>query len=174
MRAAAEFRILGPLEIVMADREVSLGGPRQRAVLGVLLVHRNEVVSVDRLVDAVWGPAPPATVAKALQMQISILRKEIGSDRIGTHGAGYVLRLVDGELDADRFDAIVASTRGRGLEERSEMLRDALALWRGSPLHDFGYEAFAAAEIRRLNERKLAVVEDLIDVELRLGKHVEV
>jgi len=170
---AAEFRILGPVEIVMDMRRVPLGGPRQRAVLGMLLVHRNEVVSADRLVDAVWGANPPATVAKALQMQISSLRKAIGGDRIETLGAGYVLRLDDGELDADSFESIVASASSRVLEERSVMLRDALALWRGPPLDDFTYEAFATSEIRRLNERKLAVIEDLVDVELKLGRHAE-
>ena len=105
-----ELRILGPLEAVDDERRaVRLGGPRVRAVLAQLLLRPNEVVSTDRLVDAVWGEAPPPSATGALQVHVHALRKALGADRIVTRAPGYVIRVDDGELDALRFEGLVES-----------------------------------------------------------------
>src|SRR5213079_2586582 len=98
-----DFRILGPLEVVAPDGPVPLGGAKQRALLAVLLLRANEVVSTDRLIDAIWGEEPPETAAKALQVHVSQLRKALGPDVIRTQAPGYALELAAGELDLDRF-----------------------------------------------------------------------
>ena len=95
-----EFRILGPLEVIDRGRRVALGGAKQRALLVVLLLHPNQVVSTDRLIDSLWGDRPPETAQTALQVHVSQLRKLLGANRILTEPAGYVLRISPGELDA--------------------------------------------------------------------------
>ena len=131
-----ELRILGPLEAVDDERRaVRLGGPRVRAVLAQLLLRPNEVVSTDRLVDAVWGEAPPPSATGALQVHVHALRKALGADRIVTRAPGYVIRVDDGELDALRFEGLVESAEqctvaGRPGEAHA-LLVEALALWRG-------------------------------------------
>src|SRR5207248_3531928 len=147
-----EFRILGPLEVVDADRSVSLGGGRQRALLALLLTRSNEVVSTDRLVDQLWGAQPPRTALNTIQYYVSQLRKLLGADRIVTRPPGYLIRVEPGELDLERFERLVE-------EGGAEGLRQALALWRGAPLADFAYEAFAQAAIGRLEELRLTALE---------------
>jgi DNA-binding SARP family transcriptional activator len=88
-----EFRLLGPLEVVEHDRVLVLGGGRQRALFAVLLLHANEVVSADRLIDGLWGQSPPATAGKIVQVYVSRLRKELGNGRLVTRSPGYVLRV---------------------------------------------------------------------------------
>jgi DNA-binding SARP family transcriptional activator len=170
-----EFRILGPLEIVERDRPVSVGAPKVRALLAVLLLHRGEVVSTDRLIDALWGERAPATAAKTVQVYVSNLRRALGDGLLLTHGRGYLLHVASGQVDLDRFDALAAEGR-RALQAgdaraASDRLRDALALWRAPPLEDFAYEPFAQAAIARLEEARLAALEDRIDAELALGEH---
>jgi len=117
-----EFRVLGPLEVLDDDGLVApLGGPRPRSLLACLLLHANEVVSTDRLIDAIWGASPPASAANALQVHVHTLRVALGGDRIVTRAPGYVLRVEPGELDADRFRALVDDDEPH----------DALSLWRG-------------------------------------------
>src|SRR2546423_5300530 len=99
-----DFCVLGPLEVRDGGRVLALGGPRQRAVLAFLLLHSNEVVSAERLVEAAWGDEPPATGTAGLQVRISQLRKILGAARIGTRPPGYVLVVDPGELDLGRFD----------------------------------------------------------------------
>jgi DNA-binding SARP family transcriptional activator len=170
-----EFRILGPLEVEHEGRLVPLGGSRQRAVLAILLLHRGEVVSVDRLVDELWGERPPDTATKTVQVYVSRLRKELGQDVVLTRGGGYVLDIEPGQLDAERFQRLTAD--GRDALERgeargaSELLRQALDLWRGSPLADLAYEPFAQSHIARLEELRLAAVEQRIEADLALGNH---
>jgi YVTN family beta-propeller protein len=169
------FRILGPLEVVDQERPVRLGGPKQRALLAILLLRRGEVVSSDRLIDQLWGERPPATAAKTLQGYVSHLRKAIGDEVLLTRGGGYLLTTSPDQVDADRFEAIVADARralaaGDAADAR-KLLDEALGLWRGEPLADLAYEPFAQGEIARLEEARLAALEDRIDADLALGHH---
>jgi YVTN family beta-propeller protein len=175
------FRLLGPVEVSDGDRPVRLGEGRQRAVLAVLLLHRNEAVSSDRLIDALWGEAPPTTAAKVLQNHVGQLRRALDDRegrRLQTRGRGYVLQVEDGELDLDRFEQLVVEGGEALARERpadaADRLREALALWRGSPLADVAYEAFAQPEIARLEERHIAALEQRIDADLALGRHADV
>ena len=106
-----EFRILGPLEVVEHDRPLMLGSPKQRALLAVLLLHRGEVVSTDRLIDQLWGERPPVSATKSVQVYVSNLRKALGDGLVVTRGRGYLLHAANGALDLDRFEALV--TEGR-------------------------------------------------------------
>jgi DNA-binding SARP family transcriptional activator len=170
-----EFRVLGPLEVVDGDHLLALGSPRQRALLAVLLVHRDEPMSLDRLIDELWGERAPASAIKIVQGYVSNLRKVLGDGPLVTHGRGYVLRIPPGQLDADRFEALVAEGRRamRDGDARTAVvrLREALALWRGPPLAEFAYESFAQSEIARLEESRLAALEERIDTDLMLGEH---
>ncbi len=174
-----DYRILGPLEVIDEDRRLSLGGARQRAVLALLLLHGNEALTRDVIVDALWGEKPPQTAAKVLQNCVSALRKGLpgGAETLRTVGGGYALRLEADELDRDRFERLFAEGRAAlavgDHAEAAERLREALALWRGSPLSDFSYERFAQDEITRLEELHVAAVEDRIEADLALGRHVE-
>jgi DNA-binding SARP family transcriptional activator/class 3 adenylate cyclase len=170
------FGILGPFEVADDQgRVLALGGPKQRAVLAVLLLHANEVVSSDRLMDELWGEHPPATGAKTLRVYVSNLRKALGEGFLLTRAGGYVLQAKLEETDFGRFQALVAQGRGalRAGDPGSAAvsLREALGLWRGVPLLDFAYERFAQREIGRLEEERLAALEDRIDAELALGQH---
>jgi YVTN family beta-propeller protein len=164
-----EFRILGPFEVVDADRPLSLGGPRQRALLAILLLHRGHVVSSDRLIDELWGERAPATAAKTLQGYVSHLRKALGDGVLLTRGGGYTL--LAERVDADRFEALVEEARGADARRARELLGAALALWRGDPLGDLAYEPFAATETARLEEARLGALEDRLDADLALGRH---
>jgi DNA-binding SARP family transcriptional activator len=174
-----DYRILGPFEAWDGERELSLGGARQRAVLALLLLHGNEAITRDVLVDELWGENPPPTAVKVLQNCISALRKELpaGTERLRTIGGAYELRVAPEELDRDRFEHRLAEGRAALATgengEAAEQLRHALALWRGSPLSDFSYERFAQDEISRLDELHIAALEDRIEADLALGRHSE-
>jgi YVTN family beta-propeller protein len=167
------FRILGPFEVVDQERPVRLGGPKQRALLAIVLLRRGEAVPSDRLIDQLWGERPPATAAKTLQGYVSHLRKALGNEVLLTRGGGYLLAASPGQVDAERFEALVADGRralADGDAERArELLDAALGLWRGEPLADLAYEPFAQDEIARLEEARLAALEDRIDADLALG-----
>jgi peptide/nickel transport system substrate-binding protein len=175
------YRLLGPLEVSDGHGPLALGEGRQRSVLTLLLLHRNEAVPSERLIDALWGESPPPTAAKILQNHIGQLRRALGDRegrRLRTRGHGYLLEVADGELDLDRFEALVdegstALDRDRPAEAAA-ILREGLALWRGPPLADVAYEAFAQAEIARLEERHTAALEQRIDADLALGRHTDV
>ena len=109
-----EFRILGPLEVLDGDRPVALGGSKQRALLAILLLHANDVVSRDRLIDDLWGASPPDTATTALQVHVSQLRKILGRETIATRAPGYAIQVGAGELDLDRFERLVDEARGQG------------------------------------------------------------
>ena len=169
-----EFRILGPLEAADAEGVVALGPTKQRALLAVLLLHRGEVVPSERLIEELWAGRAPTTAAKSVQVYVSQLRKTLG-ERLVTRGGGYVLEVEPGSLDLDRFQALAGQaqellTEGEA-ERAAELLRAALALWRGPPLVDFSYEPFAQTEIQRLEELRLAALEDRIEADLALGRH---
>src|SRR4249919_435434 len=172
-----EFRILGPLEAWDGDGEVSLGGPKPRALLAVLLLHPNEVVPADRLIDELWGEDSAERAAAALRVNVSRLRKALPHDVLSTRSPGYVLRVEPDELDLHRFERLVDEGRSllaRGLAaDASERLRGALSLWRGPALADFAYESFAQAAIARLEEIRLAAVELRIEADLALVRHDE-
>jgi DNA-binding SARP family transcriptional activator len=131
-----EFRVLGPLEVVEEGRPVAVERRLSRALLAYLLLHANEPVSADRLVDELWGPAAPRTATASLQNYVSTLRKLLGAERIDLEPAGYVLRVDPERFDLARFDRLVSEARTAPPKERSQLLRSALALWRGPPLGD--------------------------------------
>jgi DNA-binding SARP family transcriptional activator/ABC-type transport system substrate-binding protein/DNA-binding beta-propeller fold protein YncE len=170
-----DFRLLGPLEVVEDGRPVALGGPRPRALLAILLLHRGQVVSSDRLVEELWGERPPATAPKTIQVYISHLRKALGSDVLVTRGGGYVLLPAPEQVDSERFEALVEEARRRLADGDArgarELLSSALGLWRGEPLADLAYEPFAQAEIARVADARLAALEDRIEADLALGRH---
>jgi len=172
-----EFRILGPLEAWDGRREVSLGGPKPRALLAVLLLRPNEVVPADRLIDELWDDDSPEDAAAALRVNVSRLRKALPQDVLTTRAPGYLVHVEPDGLDLHRFERLVDEGRrllARGLAgDASERLRDALSLWRGPPLAEFAYESFAQPAIARLEEIRLAAVELRIDADLALGRHDE-
>ena len=158
-----EFRILGPLEVVADGATLDVGGPKQRTLLAALLLEANRVVSCDRLIDALWEEAPPEKAQKALHVYVSQLRKLLGSERLETKAPGYLLRVEPDELDLERFERL----------HDEERFHEALALWRGPPLADFAYHRFAAADIERLEERRLACLEERIERDLAAGQHAQ-
>jgi DNA-binding SARP family transcriptional activator/pimeloyl-ACP methyl ester carboxylesterase/tetratricopeptide (TPR) repeat protein len=169
-----QFELLGPLRVVEGGRDVTPARPKQRALLEMLLLHREEVVPGAQLIEALWGEEPPGTAQNALHGHVSTLRKLIGADRIRTRPPGYLLQVSAGELDVARFESLVARARERNdPNERSSCLREALALWRGEPLAELRYEAVGEREIARLEELRLAAVEDRVDADLALGRHHE-
>ena len=169
-----EFRILGPLEVLLDGRPVELGGQRQRALLAALLVHHGQVVSTERLVDLVWGESAPKTATTSLQNAVAQLRRVLGADVLETRAPGYVLAA---EADADRRrslrDPSRAGTAAPG-GGAGELLRSALALWRGPALADLAGEEFTQGEIRRLEELRLDALEERIDADIEFGLHREV
>ncbi|HXE93469.1 MAG TPA: BTAD domain-containing putative transcriptional regulator, partial [Gaiellaceae bacterium] len=173
-----DYRILGPLEAFDGERAISLGGARQRAVLALLVLHGNETLTSDVIVDELWGEEAPPTAVKVLQNCVSALRKELPPETIRTVAGAYSLALGPEELDRDRFERLLAEGRAAlaagDHADAAEQLRAALALWRGAPLSDFAYEAFANEEVARLDELHVAAQEDLIEAELALGQHDEV
>jgi DNA-binding SARP family transcriptional activator len=175
-----DFRILGPLEVLEQGRIVALGGSKQRALLALLLLHANQTLTAERLIDELWGERPPPTAAKTLQMHVSRLRKALAADAgaVVTRARGYELKLDPGCLDAHRFERLVAEGRGAlaaGRPERAlRTLQDALAIWRGTPLSDFASESFAQPEIARLDDLRLAAMELLVEAQLSLAGHAEV
>jgi predicted ATPase/DNA-binding SARP family transcriptional activator len=173
-----EFRILGPLELLEDGRLIELAGSRQRGLLALLLVHANEVVSSDRLIDGLWGPRPPATATKGLQNAVSLLRRSVGDDLIITRAPGYLLRVEPDTIDARRFESLVDDgTRALAAGDASgaaRILREGLGLWRGPALDEFAFEPFAEAEAARLEARRLRALEERIDADLALGRFVDV
>ena len=164
-----EFRILGPLEVVDEGRPVVLQRGKQLALLAYLLLHPNELVSADRLIDALWGERPPPTAAKILQNAVSQLRRVLGDDRLVTQAPGYRFRLEQGELDLHRFEQLAQEGRRK---RDARVLRDALAIWRGEPLANLRDEPFAQNAARQLEETRLSVLEDRIDADLAAGRDV--
>jgi DNA-binding SARP family transcriptional activator len=169
-----EFRILGPVEVLLDGRVVPLGGQRQRSLLAVLLVHHGQVVPLDRLVDLLWGDRAPKTATTSLQNGISQLRRELGADVVETRAPGYIVDVDPATVDSVRFESMLAASRAAPAAERAELLRSALALWRGPPLADLAAEEWAQGEIRRLEDLRLTALEERIDADIELGLHREV
>jgi DNA-binding SARP family transcriptional activator len=169
-----EFRILGPLEVLEEGRALELGGAKQRALIALLLLNANRIVARDRLIDALWDERPPETAHKALQVHVSQLRKLLGAGHVLTRTPGYLLQVEEGALDLQRFQALVAEAKQAEPREAAAKLREALSLWRDRALADFSYERFAQAEIARLEELRVAALEERFEAELALGLHADV
>ncbi len=163
------FRILGSLEVVGGAAIADLGPPKQRALLAVLLLHVGEIVSVDRLIDALWPGEPPRTAAHSIQIYVSELRKALApfasGELIVTRQPGYALQATAESVDARQFERLVddglARLQAGDRSAGTELLRSALTLWRGPALSDFTYEEFAQPYIRRLTDRHLDAIEEL-------------
>ena len=163
-----DVQLLGPVEVVSNEAPVALGGPKQRALLAMLALEAGSTVSVERLIDGLWGDDPPTTAPKLVQLYVSHLRKAMAGcaeeGAIATRGGGYELRVGRDRVDASRFERLLAQGAAR----------EALSLWRGPPLANVAKEPFAAPEIRRLDELRTAAVEVAIDQDLEAGRHREV
>jgi DNA-binding SARP family transcriptional activator len=170
-----EFRVLGPLEVTRDGELIDLGAPRQRAVLGFLLLHANQVVPTDRLAEALWPEGTPKTAAKTIQVYVAGLWKALGRARdvIETRGPGYVLRIGPGELDLHRFESLLARARNEEPSTRARTLGEALVLWRGAALADFAYDSFVQPEVARLEELRRHAIEERFQAMLELGGGAE-
>jgi DNA-binding SARP family transcriptional activator len=168
------FKVLGPLEAVGEQGAVTLPKGKPRAVLGVLLMHVNEVVATDRLIEDVWGAHPPANATKSLHVYVSLLRRSLGSDVILTRPPGYALRIESGRLDVDHFERLRDEAGRADPQTAADRLHEALSLWRGPPFADFTYDAFAQSTIARLEEMRLGALEERIEADLQLGRHAEI
>jgi DNA-binding SARP family transcriptional activator/streptogramin lyase len=174
-----EFRILGPMEVAADGEPVELGAPKQRALLGALLLRPNEVVSRDRLIDALWGDTPPPTAAKTVQVYISQLRRALasaGADEVLlTRPPGYMAVVGEEQLDAQRFEQLLDAARAhaaRGeLDEAVAAYDDALSRWRGAVLADLPLEASGRSACERLEELRLAALDERVECELARGRH---
>ena len=169
-----DVRLLGPLEVIVGGTPLGLGAPRQRALLALLAINANEVVSRDRLVDELWGERAPASAGHAIHVYVSGLRKALGH-ALRTHAPGYVLELDPDELDSRRFERLLEEGRRANSEasavSAAALLREGLALWRGPALAEFVYEPFAQSEIARLEELRLVALEERIAADLELGRY---
>jgi predicted ATPase/DNA-binding SARP family transcriptional activator len=171
-----EFRILGRLEVITDDGPVELARAKQRALLAVLLLHANEVVSTDTLIEALWPGRPPASAGKLLQVYVSQLRQALGAGgRIATRSPGYLLALAPDELDSTRFELLVVAGRDALARANAAVARralgEALELWRGPALAEFVYDEFARAEAERLAELHEQALEERIEADLALARH---
>jgi DNA-binding SARP family transcriptional activator/pimeloyl-ACP methyl ester carboxylesterase len=171
-----DVRILGPFDVSESGHLVALGRGKQTALLARLVLDANRVVSVDNLIDDLWGEDPPETAAKMIQVYVSQLRKLLPAEMLRTRAPGYLLELQPGSVDLERFEALLAEGRsalaaGRA-DEAASRLREALGLWRSPALAEFE-EPFARVEAARLGELRLSVLEERIDADLALGRHGE-
>jgi DNA-binding SARP family transcriptional activator/pimeloyl-ACP methyl ester carboxylesterase/class 3 adenylate cyclase len=172
-----EFRLLGPVEVRDRGSVVPIAAGKERALLALLLLHANRTVTRERIIDDLWGEAPPSSARKMVQVYVSHLRKALPEQRLQTSAPGYVLKVERDEVDAERFERLAESGR-RALASGDagvavDHLRGALALWRGEALVEFA-EPFAQHEGARLEELRMATVEARIAAELELGSHAEV
>ena len=172
-----EFRILGSVEAESGGLTVDLGGLRERTLLARLLLAAGQVVSADRLADDLWAGEPPPHSMATLRVYISRLRRALGpaATALVTQPPGYRLRLEAGQLDASRFEQLASAAR-RDLDDgeaeaAAAGLRTALALWRGPALCDVADFAFAQADVARLEEARLAAIEDRVEADLACGRH---
>jgi DNA-binding SARP family transcriptional activator len=173
-----KFGILGPLEVTHEGEAVHVGGAKERALLVILLLHANEAVSVDRLIDELWGARPPVTARKSVQVRVAGLRRALGEGVLLTSPAGgYLIRVDADQLDLHHFERLLSEGRDALADDPAaakEKLDEAVALWRGPALADFAYESFAQPAVVRLEELRLAGLELQIEAELTLGRHAEV
>jgi DNA-binding SARP family transcriptional activator/streptogramin lyase len=170
------FHVLGRLEVYSDGVEVDLGPRKQRALLALLLLNANRVVSMERLIDDLWGDTPPSTARAALQVHVAGLRKALNDDgaTLRTREPGYVLEVEDGALDLDRFTKLRAEAReANGSERRAALLHEALLLWREEPLPELRNEPFSSTAVAELERLRLGALEERIDADLALGRDAE-
>ena len=172
-----EFRLLGPLEAGERTAPVELGPEKQRALLALLLLDANHAVSLSRLIEGLWGEAPPEKAVKAIQTYVSRLRKALPQGVLSTRPHGYAIEVDPGELDLHVFECLLEEGRGGLAEGRpaaaGEALQRALGLWRGPALAEFAAEPFAASEGARLEELRLLALEERLEADLALGRHAD-
>jgi DNA-binding SARP family transcriptional activator/WD40 repeat protein len=176
MLGSVHYQILGPLEATGSDGTVALGGPKQRLVLSVLLIRLGQVVSDERLIDELWPEAAPDGARHAIQTYVSELRRVL-DDQIERAGAGYRLRADPRVVDAHHFETLVAAARARSADALgggAALFREALGLWHGEPYGGVADSPMLRAEIHRLTELRIAVVEDRVAADLDAGRHAEV
>src|SRR4051794_34972241 len=167
-----EFAILGPLRVGGPDGAIEIRAPKQRALLAMLLLcYRDDAVSSGRLIDMLWDEDPPPTATKALQVHVSQLRRALGGEAIVTRPSGYAIGPC--ELDLARFEELVRQARDAAPAQAAELLREALALFRGPPLSDALLHGPGHGEADRLAEQRLSALERRIDLDLELGRHAE-
>jgi len=168
-----EFLILGPLEVRRGSTTLQLGSAKQRALLGVLLLHPNEAVSTARLVDELWGEGPPATAEKLVQGYVHALRKQLGDGVLETRAPGYRIAVDASSLDLATFEELTSAARSGPLPEAVELRMQALALWRGTPLANVVLEGPERHTVARIGELRLTTQIEQIDAELALGRHAQ-
>ena len=181
--SSLQFRLLGPIEVAIGDRPLALTAAKQKTILALLLLNRGHVVSVDRLVEALWAEQPPATATTALHGYVSQLRRLLsadgaaGSSLLVTRPPGYVLEASVEQADLTRFERLALAGQealaGGDPARAAVLLREALELWRGQPLAEFAYDAWAQSDIARLDELRLAAIEDRLEADLAVGGHGE-
>src|SRR5215208_2709734 len=177
LRTATRFRVLGPLEVEIAGRPLDLEGPKQRILLALLLLRANENVSAERLVEALWADDPPPSAHNALQVHVSRLRATLKEERLAKARGGYALTVRPGELDLARFRSLAVEARQAYADGEpqtaSERFAEALHLWRGEPLPELSGNPFFDIEISRLQDERITVVEDRVDVNLEIGRDAD-
>jgi predicted ATPase/DNA-binding SARP family transcriptional activator len=175
--ASLEFRILGPLEVLRDGVALKIAARRHRALLALLLLNANRVVSPDRLIEELWAGRPPPGAVKTLRAYVSRLRSVVGGEVVRSRPPGYVLEIEPDQLDAHRFERLLdegREARARGAaEEAAALLREALALWRGAALADLADEPFAEVEAGRLEELRMVAVEERVEADLVRGRDRE-
>jgi DNA-binding SARP family transcriptional activator/class 3 adenylate cyclase len=177
--ASVDVRILGPLEVRVRAERLAQTGEKGGALLALLLLNANRVVGIDQLIDELWGEEPPGSGAKAVQVRVSQLRKTFAEagmrDLIVTHPPGYMVELAPEELDLHRFERLVSESdvalAAGDPAGAAQLLREALGLWRGTPLAEFAAVPFARTASARLEELRLAAIERRVEADLRLGRH---
>ncbi len=169
-----EFRLLGSLEVLGDEGPLPLAGQRQRALLAILLLDAGRVVPTDRLIDQLWGERPPATATTSLHNAVSQLRRLLGAGALETRSPGYVLHVERERIDAVRFERLLDEARRADPEAKGRKLREALGLWRGPALAEFTFDAWAQPAANRLEELRLAALEQRIDADLELDRHGDV
>src|SRR5664279_33508 len=180
---SVEIRVLGRLEVWDGQVPLAIGGTKQRAVLAMLALRANKIVSTDFLVDGLWGEAPPASAINVVQAYVSRLRKALLAARptapqadIVRRRPGYLLELDSEAVDVHRFERLArqgVAALPAAPRRAAVLLREALTLWRGSPLAEFTDEPFSQTEIPRLEEQRLTVVAARVDADLAVGGHTE-
>jgi DNA-binding SARP family transcriptional activator len=168
-----EFRILGPLQVLDGGTPVEIAGAKRRAMLALLVLHANEVVRTERLIDELWGEHAPRNAAAALHSHVSRLRKALGPEVLARREWGYVLRTDPDSIDLHRFERLLAAAEPLPARERSAKLAEALQLWRGPALSDLANEPGLQTEIARLDELRLTTLERRIDADLEAGRNAE-
>jgi predicted ATPase/DNA-binding SARP family transcriptional activator len=174
--SSMEFRMLGPLEVRRGEESLALGGAKQRALLAILILHANHVVSRERLAELLWGDEPPTTADHVIEVYVSQLRRALEPDGapyelLLRKPAGYVLQVPPADIDTVQFARLVEGAKSLSASDAAAHLERALEMWRGPALADFAGEQFALSEAARLNELRLYATEERIEAELKLGHH---